>query len=91
MYTTTAISYLLQIDVTEANFDLVFVYKSHKCTLRAEWLLHYLRRYGKVADASVTDKQTEALRALNAKLLADPRISFSLVPVGDGMALCRKK
>jgi predicted O-methyltransferase YrrM len=47
--------------------------------------------YGKVADPGVVDKQTEALRALNAKMLADPRVSFSMVPVGDGMALCRKR
>ena len=44
-----------------------------------------------MADPSVDDKQTEALRAINAKMLADPRVSFSMVPVGDGMALCRKR
>lgn len=47
--------------------------------------------YGKVADPSVSDKQTEALRQLNSKLLADSRISFSMVPVGDGLSLCRKR
>jgi predicted O-methyltransferase YrrM len=41
--------------------------------------------------AQVQDKQTAALRALNDKLVRDPRISFSMVPVGDGMALCRRR
>lgn len=45
-------------------------------------------RYGKVADPEVTDKNTEALRELNAFLLRDERVTFSLVPVGDGIALC---
>ncbi|KAL4446674.1 hypothetical protein ABPG77_007918 [Micractinium sp. CCAP 211/92] len=44
--------------------------------------------YGKVADPEVADKNTEALRELNAFLLRDERVAFSLVPVGDGIALC---
>lgn len=51
-------------------------------------VLHYPCRYGKVADPEVADKNTEALRELNAFLLRDERVAFSLVPVGDGIALC---
>ena len=47
--------------------------------------------YGKVADDTVNDKRTEALRALNAKLLEDTRIRYSLLSVGDGLALCTKR
>lgn len=36
------------------------------------------------------DKQTLALRALNAALAVDQRVDFSLIPVGDGIALCRR-
>lgn len=36
------------------------------------------------------DKRTEALRQLNQELLHDERIVLSIVPVGDGMALCMK-
>ena len=35
------------------------------------------------------DKQTVALRALNARLSADPRVDFSLLPIGDGIAMAR--
>lgn len=41
-----------------------------------------------MADPEVTDKNTEALRELNTFLLHDARVTFSLVPVGDGIALC---
>lgn len=46
---------------------------------------------GKVADPEVTDADTEAIRALNAKLKDDGRVSLSLVPIGDGLTLARKR
>lgn len=46
---------------------------------------------GRVADPQDTDKKVVALREFNAKLLADDRITLSIVPIGDGMALCRRK
>lgn len=46
---------------------------------------------GKVADVNVDDIDTVALRALNAKLHADPRIQLSMLPIGDGLTLCRKR
>jgi len=47
--------------------------------------------YGKVADPARMDKNTEAIRALNALAVQDPRVDASLVPIGDGMMLCRKR
>ena len=44
---------------------------------------------GKVADASVTDTDTDAIRRLNRKLSGDKRISLSIVPIGDGLSLAR--
>jgi predicted O-methyltransferase YrrM len=46
---------------------------------------------GAVADSANRDRQTLALRALNAKLRADPRVSTALVPIGDGLMLARKR
>ena len=46
---------------------------------------------GLVADPANADRQTESLRALNAKLRADERISLALVPIGDGLTLARKR
>ena len=38
-----------------------------------------------------TAKNTVALRSFNDALLHDDRVSFSMIPVGDGMTLCRKR
>ena len=46
---------------------------------------------GDVADDSVQDEDTVAIRQLNRQLLEDDRISMSLVPIGDGLTLCRKR
>jgi len=45
---------------------------------------------GRVADPSVTDESTLAIRALNAKLAADKRIDLCMVPIGDGLTLALK-
>ena len=46
---------------------------------------------GKVADASVVDADTSALRALNAKITADERVDFVMVPICDGLTMARKR
>lgn len=46
---------------------------------------------GSVADSDVQDDDTQALRKLNDKLHKDERVSISLVPIGDGLTLARKR
>lgn len=46
---------------------------------------------GAVVDASRTDDDTVAIRALNAKVHADRRVDIVLVPIGDGLTLARKR
>ena len=46
---------------------------------------------GKVADPEHADKTTESIRQLNATLFHDERWTYSLLPIGDGVALCRKR
>jgi predicted O-methyltransferase YrrM len=86
-----------------ANFDLVYVdadkknydayYERSLVLVRPGGLIMIdnVLWGGAVADPDDRDRQTEALRALNAKLHADPRVSTSLVPIGDGLMLARKR
>jgi len=46
---------------------------------------------GRVADPAVTDEDTEAIRAFNLRVRDDDRVSLSLVPIGDGLTLARKR
>jgi predicted O-methyltransferase YrrM len=45
---------------------------------------------GAVADPAEKDADTEALRALNSKILADKRVQMVMVPIGDGLTFARK-
>ncbi len=47
--------------------------------------------YGRVVAPKPGDKAAAALRAFNAALLLDERVTTATVPVGDGVALCRKR
>jgi caffeoyl-CoA O-methyltransferase len=46
---------------------------------------------GAVADPADQKRQTATLRALNAKLHRDERIALSLLPLGDGLTLARRR
>ena len=46
---------------------------------------------GAVVDPARNDEDTEAIRAFNQTRAGDPRISLSLVPIGDGLTLARKR
>jgi predicted O-methyltransferase YrrM len=46
---------------------------------------------GAVADPSINDQNTESLRQLNKKLHSDVRVSLSMLPIGDGLTVARKR
>jgi predicted O-methyltransferase YrrM len=46
---------------------------------------------GRVADPEAGDADTRALRELNDRLHGDQRISLSLLPIGDGLSLARRR
>jgi predicted O-methyltransferase YrrM len=46
---------------------------------------------GRVADPAVDDADTRALRDFNERLHRDERVDLSLVPIGDGLTLARKR
>lgn len=46
---------------------------------------------GSVADPMDMRADTEAIRALNASLATDERVTVSMIPIGDGLTLARKR
>ncbi len=46
---------------------------------------------GEVINADDHSEDTEAIRAFNTMVQADERVSLSLVPIGDGLTLARKR
>lgn len=46
---------------------------------------------GNIIDAERQDASTQAIRALNEKASRDERVDISLVPIGDGLTLLRKR
>jgi predicted O-methyltransferase YrrM len=46
---------------------------------------------GKVADPSDTSEDTVAIRRLNTKIKGDARVDTVLLPVADGIFMCRKR
>ena len=45
---------------------------------------------GQVADPAATSADTLALKALNARIATDPRVTAAMLTVGDGVMLARK-
>ena len=46
---------------------------------------------GRVLDAATADEDTRAIRAFNRRIHKDVRVDLSLVPIGDGLTLLRKR
>ena len=46
---------------------------------------------GRLLDPERVDESTNVIRTLNKKLHTDERVDLSLVPIGDGMTLARKR
>ena len=47
--------------------------------------------HGKIADPAIVDEETVAIRELLEKVRDDQRVTSSLVPIGDGLLLARKR
>lgn len=82
---------MMFIDADKHNYD--HYYEGGLTLLRAGgvMMIDNVLWGGDVADPAKTDADTSALRALNGKIRSDKRVDFSMVPIGDGLTLVRKK
>lgn len=46
--------------------------------------------FGRVADRSIDDDEVRAIRTLNERAAIDPRVDAVIVPIADGMTICRR-
>jgi len=93
----------LERDGLEGRFELIFIdadkanypaYLEHALNLlRPGGLILFDNTLwsGRVLESNPDSADTRAIQALNLVLKDDPRIDLSLLPVGDGLTLCRKR
>lgn len=79
------------IDADKSNYPHYYESALRLCRPGGLILIDNLIWSGKVADPSIRDPDTDALRAMTRTLREDPRIDFSLVAVADGIGLARPK
>ena len=91
-----------EIDCGAGSFDLAFIdadksgydayYEGCLKLLRSGGvvLIDNVLWSGAVADPKEQDADTNALRALNKKILSDIRVEMVMVPIGDGLTMARK-
>ena len=99
-----AVETLQQLAGNEAgNFDFVFVdgnkenydryYELSLLLLRSDGLmaLDNMLRAGRILDSGDQSSDVQVLRALNAKIRSDERVTPAGLPFGDGLTLVRKR
>jgi predicted O-methyltransferase YrrM len=82
---------LIFIDADKANYP---AYLEHALVLlRTGGLLLFDNTLwsGRVLEALPQSADTRAIQTLNRRLKNDPRLDLSLLPLGDGLTLCRKR
>jgi caffeoyl-CoA O-methyltransferase len=78
------------IDADKTGYDTY--YELLLPRMRSNGLLVFdnMLQHGRVASGPITDPNVQAIDALNRKLASDPRVESVLLPVADGLHLCRK-
>jgi predicted O-methyltransferase YrrM len=82
---------MMFIDADKASYDCYYEGGLKLLRQGGLMLIDNVLWDGKVADASVNDPDTSALRALNAKIAADEQVDFVMTPICDGLTMARKR
>lgn len=79
------------IDADKSNYDSYYERALELLRPNGVIVIDNVLWSGRVADIREIDADTASLRALNAKVGCDERVDASLLPIGDGMTLVRKR
>lgn len=78
------------IDADKISYDLYYEYCLQLIRPGGLIAIDNVLWDGAVADETVDDPDTMAIRDLNKKIHSDSRVEISLVPIADGLTLTRK-
>ncbi|MBU2704384.1 class I SAM-dependent methyltransferase [Zooshikella marina] len=79
------------IDADKENYDTYYEFALKLVRKGGLILLDNMLWSGAVVNSSITDTETESLRALNKNISTDERIDLSLLPFADGLTLALKR
>lgn len=79
------------IDADKTNYDAYYELSLTLLRRGGVILVDNVLWDGAVIDSGSRDDSTNAIRALNAKIKSDQRVSCSLLPIGDGLMLALKR
>ena len=82
---------LIFIDADKANYPAYFEQALRLVRPGGLILFDNTLWSGRVLEVNPESADTRAIQALNLALRDDPRIDLSLLPLGDGLSLCRKR
>jgi predicted O-methyltransferase YrrM len=79
------------IDADKTGYDSYYEYALKLLRVGGLIAIDNVLWSGKVIDPTDKSDDTTALRLLNQKISTDMRVTVSLVPIGDGLTLARKR
>lgn len=79
------------IDADKQRYEIYYEYALQLLKPHGMVILDNVLWAGRVVDPQNTEVTTESLRAFNEKVRKDERVSVSLLPLGDGLLLARKR
>lgn len=82
---------LIFIDADKANYPAYLEQSLRLARQGGLILFDNVLWSGRVLEAEPDSADTRAIQALNRALKTDPRVDLSMLPLGDGLTLCRKR
>ncbi len=79
------------VDANKSSYDTYYEYALEALRPDGVAIFDNVLWGGDVANADTSDPISIAIHKLNVKISKDPRVSCSIIPLGDGLMVARKK
>ncbi len=81
---------LVFIDADKENYENYFNYSVDLVDTHGLIIIDNVLWHGEVVDINKQDKVTKSIRKFNSYVNKDKRVENLIIPVGDGLSVCRK-